>query len=235
MRRARFLALTSALALGAGCDSGEGPIGVGGTVSSVSPGSTAPMLVGLQWLYDDEKGADTAATAVAVPVQAPFPASFDFSVDEPAHWYADFDFLRTLPRCSTEPVQHQARCWDDQNPPLMGRGKLAIGMVIVFADIDRNNRWTPTAQGEPVGAVGSTFLFYAKDLDAQAIKELGEMMLLNPQALRPGVNFAKVRCKEKVGWTKDRFDPFEIVPAESIEVESAEALSKQPELCWNWT
>jgi hypothetical protein len=102
MRPAWFLALTSAVVLAAGCDSGAdaglGPLPVDGTVTSVSPGSTAPLLVALQWVDADELG-DDAATAVAVPVPAALPAKFSFNAEPPRHYYADFDLIRTLPPC----------------------------------------------------------------------------------------------------------------------------------------
>src|SRR5688572_10446526 len=103
MRRARLLTLMSALAPWAGCDSAAGPIAIDGTVASLSPGSTAPLLASLFWLYDDGME-DTAAAATTFPIQGSLPMTFGFSVEEPAHFYADFDYLRELPRCSTEPT-----------------------------------------------------------------------------------------------------------------------------------
>jgi hypothetical protein len=63
-------------------------------------------------------------------------------------------------------------------------------------------------------------------------------MLLNPQALKPGFNIAKVRCKDEVGW-KQHFDPFELVgDMPPLQIESVEANSdrmKTGEICDNWT
>lgn len=64
-------------------------------------------------------------------------------------------------------------------------------------------------------------------------------MLLNPGALRPGFNFARVRCKDEVGWTS-RFDPFEIIDKDSaVVVESLTELMARAKagerICLNWT
>jgi hypothetical protein len=88
--------------------------------------------------------------------------------------------------------------------------------------------------------MSTSFLIYAKDLDAAAREELKEMGFpLNPEALKPGFNFARVRCapRDATG-DKDGFDKFEIIPEQEFTIESEAELDRRTdagELCWNWT
>jgi hypothetical protein len=236
MRIACTVALGSLLVLG-GCDSGsgtDGPLAFNGTVASLSAGS-GPTVVSLQWLFDEGMG-DTQESGGTVPAPKTLPASFDLPVQLPAHYMIDFDVARALPDCSPTDTTG-ARCWPSDRPRVQGHGKLAIGVVLAFDDTDGNGQWSKQPTEETIRGLSPLFLFYTQGLDAQAQKELGQLTLLNPQALRPGFNFARVRCKDKVGWS-GRFDPFEVVGAEAITVESREALDakvKAGELCTNWT
>jgi hypothetical protein len=228
-----------ALALGAGCDDGSnaltGPLTLDGTVDSLSPGSTgAPTVLSLEWYYDEGLG-DTSESGAARPVPVTLPAKFGLTINEPTRYILDFDATRALPSCA-DPAA--TRCWDEDKPRYKGKGKLALGTFIAFEDADGNGQYTQKPQAELVRGHGPLYLIYAKDMDEQAMKEFGELKLVNPGALRPGFNFVRVRCKNQVGWTKSSFDPFEVVPAGSITVESMEVFrmrQKTGELCTNWT
>jgi hypothetical protein len=236
MGRTHIRSILAALALAAGCGSGSDQLGgaltVGGTVASLSPGSSSPVLSVL-WFYDDGMG-DKHEGSANRPVNAP-PQPFELSLDVPSRWLLDFDVLRALPTCSNNPSG--ARCRDPDETQLTGKGRLAIGTFLVFDDGNGDGQYSSKPQAETIRGMGPTYLLYAQDLDEQAIKELGELTLLNPQALRPGLNFARVRCRNQVGWTR-RFDPFEIVSPASVTIESKEAYDarlRTGEICGNWT
>jgi hypothetical protein len=226
-----------ALVLLAGCGGHEtaGSLaGVTGTVASLSPGS-GPTVVALQW-FDDEGLIDTTESGGGMKVTDPLPAMFAFAIGPPkTQFILDFDALRALPTCSSTSV---GQCWTEGKPRLQGRGRLAIGSFLAFDDTDGNGQYTRDPQPEPIRGFGPLYVLYAEGLDAQAIKELGEQMVINPQRLgRNGTMFARVRCKAKVGWP-GRFDPFEVVDPEEITVESLESFeprAKAGEFCNNWS
>jgi hypothetical protein len=229
-------AAVAALALAAGCDSGSdgttGPLTVDGTVTSLSPPGPAPgtTLLALQWFYED--GTDKLESASSLAVAAT-PLRFDLVLAEPTRYLLDLEALRALPTCDNITP---GACWHADEPRLAGKGKLAVATFLVFEDGNGDGQYTLKPEAETVRGFSPVYLLYAKDLDADAIKMLGERTLMNPQALRPGFNFAKVRCKDKVGW-KTSLDPFEIVGPESVIVESKEAYGarlKTAELCTNW-
>jgi hypothetical protein len=217
-----------------GCHGSEKVVdyfGMSGTVASLSPGG-APTLVSLQWL-EDEGVADTMESGGSDKVTEPLPASFAFRVLDPTRFAVDFDQLRALPACP-DPNPGTSPCWDAGKPRPQGRGKLAVGTFLAFVDGNGNGQYD---RSEPLRGLAPLYVLYARDLDAQAIKELGENMVMNPQLLIPGYNYAHVRCKDKVGW-KGQFDPFELVGQEEITVESLEAIEarlKAADLCTNWT
>ncbi|HXU80295.1 MAG TPA: hypothetical protein VN914_02785 [Polyangia bacterium] len=236
MRIAVGLSLSALLALG--CDQGpgaSGPMEVGGTVTSLSPGSAQPPLLSLIWIYDEGMG-DQALGGGGTAVPAALPAKFSFTVQPPQHYWVDFDDLRALPSC-TDHDPPDTRCWPADRARILGHGKLAVGGFAVFDDADGNGQYTDKPMRETLRGLSSLFVLYAQDLDAQATKELGDLMILNAGSLHPGFNFARVRCKDQVGW-KGGFDPFEVVPEQPITVESLEAQSARMathELCNNWS
>jgi hypothetical protein len=239
----RIAALALVVLVAGGCDSGADDAGPSstasaprhGTVASLSPSTAGrPLYLSLSWQYDEGKG-DQIDERWNMRVLSPatLPLDFTLPLADPGRYTLDFDVLRELPPCPsggrTDP------CWDKAK--LSGRGKLAIGVLVAFEDADGDGRLT-TRPLDPLVGQSRVFVLYAKDLDGQALKELGELAILNPQALRPGINLARVRCRDKVGW-KGRFDPFEIVsPTEPLVIDSRQVLdaeAQRGDLCENWT
>jgi hypothetical protein len=139
-----------------------------------------------------------------------------------------------------------------------GHGKLAVGVLAAFGDAQGDGQYTQPKRPKDLCAAhpeeagcdewskpqdvlrgqSPFLLLFNQGLDAQAVKEL-DTFLSNPQALKPGLNLAHVRCKAEVPAWKQRFDPIEVIDlAQPITIESFEAIKAKVaahELCVSWT
>jgi hypothetical protein len=241
--RTRPACLLVSLLLAAACSpasdagsSGDHP----GTITSLAaPSAGHAIYLALGWQIDGDQG-DGLELGDKVRLQdaRTVPRSFALPFSAPREYTLDLDAIRALPLCSaSQSAQH---CWDDAKPRPQGHGKLAVGVFLVFEDLDDDGqaRFSGGGTGDHLLGYSTLFVLHAQGLDAQAIKYLGEL-LLNPQALQPGFNFARVRCKAKAHWTGE-FDPFEIVGPQdsSLVIESPDVLNarlQSGELCNNWS
>jgi hypothetical protein len=227
--RATAMALVGWLMGGCGGGSESGPT-ITGTVASLSPGGGPPAVVSLQWL--DEQGlANTHEAGGSAKIPETLPAMFSITTTAPTRFAIDFDGMRALPTC---PSPSPGQCWPANMARWQGRGKLAVGAFLAYTDEDGNGQYTTPI--EMARGYDAFYVLYAKDLDGQAIQELGTGLVMNAQALKPGFNFARIRCKDKVGWTGPA-DPFEVVNQEPVVIESLEVQVPRldsGEQCYDW-
>jgi hypothetical protein len=222
----RALAVAAVILIG--CDSTEGSLSgphprLEGTVASVSPGTGAhALLLAALWMNDDEPRIRLEASEVvslgAVPT---LPASFALTLNEPTRFDLDFDAWRARPLCGAVGVSGD--CWDDREPRPKGQGKLAVGTFAVFEDSNDDRLIAHVPPWEPVRGRSENFFVYVKELDAEGAVELSRRFVLNPQALVPGFNLARIRCRAKLPGWKGSNDPLEIVAAAPLAIESVES------------
>lgn len=234
---------------------------VTGAITSLSKVSTEKSTyLAVQWFYDDGNG-DEMYTDLAQVTDASFPAKFRMALyDEPKHYMLDFDEAAARPACGPNDDE-DARCWPEGVPRPSGRGKLAVGALVVFDDVDGDGKLRP---GDPdvsqqdcdedpdgvscaefrrphdvIRGMSTSFVMYVKDIDASAREELRKLGFpLNPDKLQPGFNFARVRCSPNDPSGVANFDKFEVIPQQDFTIESMEELDRRTdagELCWNWT
>ncbi|OGR12898.1 MAG: hypothetical protein A2341_23365 [Deltaproteobacteria bacterium RIFOXYB12_FULL_58_9] len=198
---------------------GEPRFVVNGVVQSLDASTaTVDTFVGVVW-YNFAKNGDTISTQVASVSDASFPSEFTLALYD-------------------EPASEDLNDYSDAERGT--RGYVGTGFVVAFDDLDGDGSLTTSGEMEPApgddllrGMAPGHIAIFARDVNETLRTLLAQenMLIVNPEAMVPGFNLARTVCAEG----DEAFDMLEIVPNESVPLESMEYIDNNDSLCLNFT